>query len=104
VGEFRRVAAIADLREGQALGVEVEGRSIVLFLAGGEPHAADNFCPHAGCPLADFGVIEGDEIECECHGSRFEIKTGANRAPPANTPLQVYLVQVSNGDVLVDLG
>jgi 3-phenylpropionate/trans-cinnamate dioxygenase ferredoxin component len=104
VPELRRVASISDLREGEVSLIEVDGRSLAVFLTGGRPVVTDEECPHAGCPLSEFGVIEGNEIECSCHGSRFDVSTGAVLAPPATDPLTIYPVEVRGEDVMVDIG
>ena len=46
--------------------------------------------------------IEGEEVECTCHGSRFNIKTGANTLPPATEPLKTYQVSFDGEDVFID--
>ena len=38
---------------------------------------------------------------CQCHGSRFDITTGAAINGPATKPLNVYEVQEVGGDIQV---
>jgi nitrite reductase/ring-hydroxylating ferredoxin subunit len=38
---------------------------------------------------------------CQCHGSRFDIKTGAVGNGPATEPLNVYEVQEAEGTIQV---
>ena len=38
---------------------------------------------------------------CQCHGSRFDIETGAVVDGPATTPLSLHAVQEVDGDVQV---
>jgi nitrite reductase/ring-hydroxylating ferredoxin subunit len=38
---------------------------------------------------------------CQCHGSRFDIATGAAISGPATEPLNVYEVQEVDGDIRV---
>jgi len=78
---------------------------IALYLLGSQVVATDDECTHAGCLLSEDGVVEGEEeVECSCHGSRFNIRTGANTAPPATEPLGTYPAEVIGDDVLVDVG
>lgn len=100
---FEKVASITELKDGEVTSVEVAGESIALFRLADSIFATTELCPHADCPLSEYGVIEADEVECTCHGSRFDIRTGENRAPPAVEPLRVYPVQLEGDDVLVSL-
>jgi 3-phenylpropionate/trans-cinnamate dioxygenase ferredoxin component len=38
---------------------------------------------------------------CQCHGSRFDVTTGAVISGPATDPLEVYEVQEVDGDVQI---
>jgi 3-phenylpropionate/trans-cinnamate dioxygenase ferredoxin subunit len=104
MAEFRTVALITQLREGEVLGVELDDRKIALYLLGGEVVATTDVCPHAECQLSEYGLVDEEEIECSCHGSRFSIHSGANTGPPAQDPLDVYPVQVSGENVMVEIG
>jgi nitrite reductase/ring-hydroxylating ferredoxin subunit len=63
-------------------------------------YAFDDLCTCAGesCPLSG-GLLTGTTIMCQCHGSRFDITTGAVIAGPATTALQVYEVKELNGGI-----
>ena len=47
------------------------------------------------------GLLTGTTIMCQCHGSEFDITTGAVVGGPASQPLSVYEVQVIDGSVRV---
>ena len=100
---LRKVANRSDIGEEQRLAVEADGKNLALFLVNGQVFATDDECPHAGCLLSEEGVVEGEEVECACHGSRFAIATGANLAPPAMEPLSVYPAQINGDEVFVDV-
>jgi nitrite reductase/ring-hydroxylating ferredoxin subunit len=38
---------------------------------------------------------------CQCHGSEFDITTGAVVSGPATQPLNVYEVQVTEGSIRI---
>jgi nitrite reductase/ring-hydroxylating ferredoxin subunit len=87
------------------LGVDVAGEQVALYDVDGEVFATSNVCPHAYCLLSENAdVVNGDEVECSCHGSRFSIRTGANLNPPSADPLPTFRVSVEDDDVFVDLG
>src|ERR1700729_3389706 len=57
-------------------------------------------CPGIACPLSG-GLLTGTTIMCQCHGSEFDITTGAVVSGPAPQPLHVYEVQVVDGRILI---
>jgi len=59
-------------------------------------------CADAPCPLSG-GLLTGTTLMCQCHGSRFDISTGAVINGPATVPLNVYAVQEVEGDIQVRL-
>ncbi len=60
----------------------------------------DDTCTHQDASLAD-GWLEGCEVECPLHGSRFDLRTGKVDAPPAKLPVRTHHVVVQNGTVYV---
>jgi 3-phenylpropionate/trans-cinnamate dioxygenase ferredoxin subunit len=70
--------------------------------SGGEIYAIADECSHAAIPLSEGDVGDG-EIECYMHGSRFSLKTGEPLGLPATEPVAVYPVQVTDGDIYVDV-
>jgi 3-phenylpropionate/trans-cinnamate dioxygenase ferredoxin subunit len=65
-------------------------------------YAFDDLCTCGGepCPLSG-GALLGTTIMCQCHGSRFDIATGAAVAGPATAALNVYEVQEAGGSIQV---
>ena len=60
----------------------------------GRLYAFDDLCTCSDeqCPLSG-GLLTGTTVMCQCHGSRFDITTGAVVSGPATDPLTVYDVQ-----------
>ena len=69
---------------------------------GGRLYAFDDLCTCAeqACPLSG-GLLEGTTIMCQCHGSRFELPTGAVARGPATGALVMYEVQEVDGEVRI---
>jgi 3-phenylpropionate/trans-cinnamate dioxygenase ferredoxin subunit len=57
-------------------------------------------CTHEACPLSG-GLLTGTMIMCQCHGSQFDIITGAVINGPATKALHVYDVQEVEGTVRI---
>jgi len=77
---------------------------IALARVGGQLYAFNDLCTCGGqtCPLSG-GLLTGLTLMCQCHGSRFDIATGAVLGGPAVVPLQVYEVQEADGEVRLRL-
>ena len=99
-GGYQKVANKKDLKERGMLKVEVLGKSILLSMVNGEVYAIDAVCSHEGGPLED-GILDGFEVECPWHGSRFDVRTGEVRNPPADTPQLAYEVKIDGDWILI---
>jgi len=97
---YEKVANKQDLQEGGLLKVEPGGKPVVLSMVKGKVYAIDAVCSHEGGPLEE-GTLEGYEVECPWHGSKFDVRTGEVKNPPAETPQLVYEVKVEYNDILV---
>ena len=77
-------------------------RRISIARAGHRLSAFDDLCTcgQEACPLSG-GLLTGTTIMCQCHGSRFDITTGAVINGPAAAALKVYAVQEVEGSVRV---
>jgi nitrite reductase (NADH) small subunit len=92
-GELVTVGRVEDVPDGRGATVELKGGAqLALFNVAGEFYAVDNFCPHRGAPLAD-GQLSGASIECDWHGWRFDLRTGAclTRASDAVATYEVVI-------------
>ena len=99
---YVRACAVADVPDGQALRVEVDGLDVAVVRDGDAFYAIEDECSHAAVALSE-GDVEGCEIECWMHGSRFDLRTGKALGPPATEPVPVFPVQITGDDVLIDL-
>jgi 3-phenylpropionate/trans-cinnamate dioxygenase ferredoxin subunit len=98
---FVRVCRVEDIPSGEPLGVEtLDGEKICLVRVEDEVYAFQDRCSHRDFPLSN-GHLDGDQIECAWHGARFDVRTGRPLCLPAIKAIQVYEVQVEDGDVYV---
>jgi 3-phenylpropionate/trans-cinnamate dioxygenase ferredoxin subunit len=99
---FVRACGVTDLEPGSSLAVEVDGVDVAVVRDGDDWYAIYDECSHAAIALSE-GDVEGNEIECWLHGSRFDLRTGKPTGLPATEPVAIYPVQVDGDDVLVDV-
>ena len=99
---FVTVARFSELIEGEGVCVDAGGVKMALFRIGDKCFAIDEICPHRDAPLHE-GYVEGMEVECPWHASRFHLETGAHRNPPAKRGVTAYKVQVVGDEVQVDV-
>jgi nitrite reductase/ring-hydroxylating ferredoxin subunit len=62
-------------------------------------YAFDDTCTHMGCSLAN-GELDGTTVTCACHGSQFDVTTGAVLRGPAQRPVRSVPLTVENGQLL----
>ncbi|MDP2721044.1 MAG: non-heme iron oxygenase ferredoxin subunit [bacterium] len=103
MSDFTKVAQLKELKEVQVKGVRVNGEEIALYRFGDEVFATSDICTHEQCVISENYYIDGEEVECTCHGSHFNIKTGENTVPPAAEPLKTYPTKVDGENVLVEI-
>ncbi len=87
------ICPLASLARGDAYRVASDPPITVFHTEDGELFAIDDTCTHQDASLAD-GWLEGDEIECPLHASRFSLRTGHVDAPPAKRPVRTHEVSV----------
>ena len=100
---FVRACAVAEVPVGTAIPVDLGGDAEIAVVNTAEGFfAIRDVCSHAEVPLSD-GDVDGTTLECYMHGSRFDLRTGLPLELPAVAPVPVFPVQVSDGDVFIDL-
>ena len=96
-----RVAAVADVPEGEVRVVECGERSLALSNIDGELFAIDNVCTHDGGPLGEGRLRQGRVI-CPRHGAAFDARTGRALTLPAVRGVSAYPVTLEDGDAWVE--
>jgi len=102
VAEWITVGKADDIAEGDATAFDVNGALIAVSRVEGQLHAFSDICTHRQCNLSLGGEIEGTSIECECHGSVFDMTTGAVVEGPAEEPIATYPVSDEGGDLKIE--
>jgi nitrite reductase/ring-hydroxylating ferredoxin subunit len=64
----------------------------------GQFKAFSNICTHRQCAITK---LEGDEVVCGCHGSRFRVEDGSVAKGPASEPLETLKVTVQGDDLVL---
>jgi 3-phenylpropionate/trans-cinnamate dioxygenase ferredoxin component len=100
--EMLAVCPLTELAAGEGRRVEADPPIAVFRTDDGELYAIDDTCTHQDASLAD-GWLEGCQVECPLHASKFDLRTGAVDAPPARRPVRTHRVQVVDGMVEVEL-
>ena len=102
MADYQRACAAADVADGTAVRVVVDGIPVAIVRSSGEVYAIHDVCSHANVALSE-GEIEDQTIECWLHGSRFDLVTGRPTGLPATQPVPVYPVKIDGDDILVDV-
>lgn len=102
MAEWVTVGKADDIAEGDATAFDVNGEQIAVSRVGGELHAFSDICTHRQCNLSLGGEIEGTTIECECHGSVFDMTTGAVVEGPAEEPIATFPVSDEGGELRIE--
>ncbi len=98
--DFVKVADTNEIMPSQIKEVEVDGQKIIIVNIEWKYYAIGSICTHEGGPLVD-GTIQGYEVECPWHGSKFDVRTGNVTSPPANEPEPSYEIKVDGNQILI---
>ena len=88
------------LDEDKPLAVQVGDTPVMLVREGEDVLALHDRCSHRGCSLAT-GEVQDGAVTCPCHGSRFDVRTGAVLRGPATAPQPVLEAHTQAGRIQV---
>lgn len=99
-----RVCELGDIAPGELRAFAVAGVTwpVMVTWLDGALVAFPGVCPHEDVALADYGVVDGDELVCRVHGYRFDLRSGRCEHVPA-LHLRRYRITMVGAEVWVDL-
>jgi 3-phenylpropionate/trans-cinnamate dioxygenase ferredoxin subunit len=100
--EMTTVGKAGDIPEGDMASFQVGGEDVAVANVGGSYHAFGDVCTHAQCLLSE-GDLEDTIVTCPCHGSQFDVTSGAVRNGPATEPVLAYRVSVDADDLRIGM-
>ncbi|MCU7797299.1 MAG: non-heme iron oxygenase ferredoxin subunit [Candidatus Thiodiazotropha sp. (ex Myrtea spinifera)] len=98
--QWVEVATVDELSPGKMKRVEIDGHRYLITNAEGQIYAVDDQCSHEDVSLY-LGCIQGKNIKCSLHGSRFSLETGEPLEAPADEPIGTYETRVKIKKVLI---
>ena len=92
------LAKLDDIKVGEAVLAKLpDGTAAIVARPTADTAAAFSAkCTHMGCTVKPAGA----ELDCPCHGSKYNAVTGEVINGPATKPLPKIDVQVTNGQVM----
>jgi nitrite reductase/ring-hydroxylating ferredoxin subunit len=100
--DWTPAADASQLADGRPTRVVVDDTPILLLRDADQVFAIHDRCSHRGCSLSE-GSVEGEEIVCACHGSRFDRRDGSVRRGPATSAQPAFQVRERDGRIEVRL-
>jgi 3-phenylpropionate/trans-cinnamate dioxygenase ferredoxin component len=101
---FRTLDTIDAVTDNFVVSYYLRDRKLRVAIAriDGRLYAFDDLCTCSDeqCPLSG-GLLAGTTVMCQCHGSRFDVTTGAVIDGPATNPLQTYEVQEADSGIRI---
>ena len=101
-GAFVTVGKAADVKPGELTAFKAGDQTVAVTQVAGAYYAVNDICAHAKCPLSD-GELDGTTLTCICHGSRYDVTTGAVLRGPAQRAVRSYPVRVEGEDLQVQV-
>jgi len=83
--------------------VDLDGwEPLAVFRLGEEVFVTVDTCSHGDASLCE-GLFEKGEVECPFHAGRFDVRSGAVTAYPAEEPIRTFAAEVRDGVVYARL-
>ena len=99
--DFQNVAKREDLWSGEMMGLEVNGKHILLVNIDNHIYAYADACPHQNSRLSE-GTLTDKILRCARHQWEFDVCSGSG-VNPQNSCLRVFPIRINGDDILLDL-
>ena len=96
-----KVGSLSKLPPGSVMEAQVGDGTYAVCNAGGEIHAVDGICPHAGGPLGQ-GALHGTTLVCPWHAWEYDCRSGVNEMDDA-LQLTTVPVKIEGDDILLEI-
>ena len=97
---FMAVSRANDLKVGDMQTFKVLDTKVAVANVAGTLYAFGDTCTHLQCSLAE-GELEETTVTCRCHGSRFDVSSGAVLQGPAREPVKTFETRVEDGTLKI---
>ena len=95
------IGLVKDLPSGKMMGFTNDNKEFLVVNLKGKYYAIKNNCMHKGCKLS-VGTLNGINIECPCHGSAFNVKTGKAIKGPAKKSVPTFKIKTKDERIVLD--
>ena len=86
-----------DIKVGESAAAKIGSANVLVCRTGQDTAVCFSaVCTHEGCQVKP----DGAKLECPCHQSTYDAKTGKVLSGPAPKPLPKIAVKVSNGEIV----
>ena len=93
---------MSDIHPGTMVGIEIEGKKILVANVDGQFYAMRSTCNHMGGSL-EKGKLEGSVVTCPRHGAKWDVKSGKLVQFSQQLPSEpVYKVSTVENQVFVE--
>lgn len=93
----------ADIPPNEMQIVDHDGAKYAVVNLDGAYYAFSDTCTHLGCDLHEGKIVAHKQIQCPCHGARFDITTGEALAGPSKLDaLKMASVSVRDGKLILE--
>jgi len=100
--DWRRVGPAEELDAEDVMPFDFNGHEYAIYHTRDGFFASDGMCTHEQEALAD-GIVIGNVIECPLHQGRFDLRSGKALSAPVCVDLQIFPVQIHDGDIYVQI-